>query len=143
MKNNTVKLLSEVEKSAAFGRDSVTSVLKHVDQPALRRELERSRREYAHVCEAAKNSLTQMGQRAGSNPQSLKMMVRTAVNSKLNRRRDPSAAAKMTIQGCTMGNVEILRALHENPSASEHAKKIAQQAVAEQERSIDSMKPFL
>ena len=114
MTNNTVKLLSEVEKAAAFGRDSVSAVLRHVDNTRLRRELSQSRNSYSSVCDDAKNSLASIGCRAGSNPQSMKMMMRTAVNAHLNRKRDTSAAAKMMIQGCTMGNIELLKAIHEN-----------------------------
>ena len=40
MVNNTVRLLGEIEKAAAFGRDSVKAVLKHVDNTELRRALE-------------------------------------------------------------------------------------------------------
>ncbi len=143
MKNNTIKLLSEIEKTAAFGRDSTLSVMKNVREGALKHELTRTHREYAAVCDEAKNSLAQLGHRAGKNPQSIKMMMRTAINSQLNRRRDPSKAAGMMIEGCTMGNVELLKAMHENPAASEYAQNIAARAVAEQERSIEVMKTFL
>ena len=143
MKNNTIKLLSEIEKAAAFGRDSTLSVMRHVNQPAMKHELAKTHREYAQVCNDAKNSLARLGHRSGKNPQSVKMMVRTAVNSQLNRRRDPSTAAGMMIQGCTMGNVELIKAMHENPAAADYAKEIAARAVAEQERSIEVMKTFL
>ncbi len=143
MINNTVRLLSEVEKAAAFGRDSVGAVLRHVDNTNLRRELAVSRKEYSDVCNDAKNSLSSIGCRAGRNPQTIKMMMRTAVNAQLNRKRDTSEAAKMMIQGCTMGNIELLKAIHENPSASPKAVDIANRAIAEQERTIQSMKRFL
>lgn len=143
MTNNTVRLLSEVEKAAAYGRDSVSAVLRHVDNTNLRRELSQSRNSYSTVCDEAKNSLSSIGCRAGSNPQSMKMMMRTAINAHLNRRRDVSAAAKMMIQGCTMGNIELLKAIHENPAASPKAVDIANKAIAEQERTIESMKRFL
>ena len=71
------------------------------------------------------------------------MMMRTAVNAQLNRKRDASAAAKMMIQGCTMGNIELLRAMHSNPAASPKAMHIANRAIAEQERTIEAMKRFL
>lgn len=143
MANNTVRLLAEVEKAAAFGRDSVGAVLRHVDNASLRRELAISRNEYSTVCDDAKNSLSSIGCRAGHNPQSVKMMMRTAVNARLNRKRDASVAAKMMIQGCTMGNIELLKAIHENPSASPKAIDIANRAIAEQERTIQNMKRFL
>ncbi len=143
MVNNTVRLLGEIEKAAAFGRDSVKAVLKHVDNTELRRALAVSRSEYSSVCDEAKNSLAQIGCRAGSNPQSVKMMMRTAVSAQLNRKRDASAAAKMMIQGCTMGNIELLRAMHSNPAASPKAMHIANRAIAEQERTIEAMKRFL
>lgn len=143
MKNNTIKLLSEVEKTAAFGRDATLSVMKNVREGALKHELSKTHREYAAMCDEAKNSLAQLGHRSGKNPQSVKMMMRTAINSQLNRRHDPSKAAGMMIQGCTMGNVELLKAVHENPSAAGYARDIAARAVAEQERSIEVMKTFL
>ena len=143
VKNSTIKLLAETEKAAAFGRDATDSVLKRVDQPELRHELAKIRREYDEVCNLAKNSLTRLGHRSGKNPQSIKMMARTAIDAKLNRRRDPSKAAGMIIQGCTMGNVELLKALHENPSAAQYAKEIANRAIVEQERSIEVMKSYL
>ncbi len=143
MVNNTVRLLSEVERAAAFGRDSVGAVIRHVDNTALRRDLIRSRTEYGSVCDDAKNSLAKIGYRAGKNPQSVKMMMRTAVSAHLNRRRDTSAAAKMMIQGCTMGNIELLRAIHNNPAASPKAVSIASRAIKEQERTIESMKRYL
>ncbi len=143
MRNSTIKLLSETEKAAAFGRDATDSVLRRVDQPELKQELNRIRMEYAEVCNSAKNTLTRLGHRSGKNPQSIKMMCRTAVDAQLNRRRDPSKAAGMMIQGCTMGNVELLKALHENPSAAPYAKEIAERAIAEQERDIEVMKQYL
>ncbi len=143
MKNSTIKLLSETEKAAAYGRDATTSVLKHVTQPELRSELNKIRREYAQVCNSAKNTLTQLGHRSGKNPQTIKMMCRTAIDAQLNRRGDPSKAAGMMIQGCTMGNVELLKALHDNASAAPYAKEIASRAIAEQERGIEVMKQFL
>ncbi len=143
MKNNTIKLLAEIEKTAAFGRDSTLSVMKNVRDGALKHELTKTHREYASVCEEAKNSLAQLGHRSGKNPQSIKMMMRTAINSQLNRKHDISKAAGMMIEGCTMGNVELLKAMHENPSAAGYAQDIAARAVAEQERSIEVMKSFL
>ena len=143
MVNNTVRLLSEIEKAAAFGRDSVKAVMRHVDNTELRRELAQSRSEYSSVCDEAKNSLSKIGCRSGSNPQSVKMMMRTAVNAQLNRKRDASAAAKMMIQGCTMGNIELLKAIHNNPAAAPKAVSIANRAIAEQERTIESMKRYL
>ena len=143
MKNSTIKLLAETEKAAAFGRDGTTSVMRRVTQPQLRSELNRIRREYAQVCNSARNTLTQLGHRSGKNPQSVKMMCRTAIDAQLNRNGDPSKAAGMMIQGCTMGNVELLKALHENASAAPYAKEIAARAIAEQERDIEIMKEYL
>ncbi len=143
MKNSTIKLLSETEKAAAYGRDATTSVLKHISQPEMRDELSKIRREYAQVCNSAKNTLTQLGHRSGKNPQTIKMMCRTAIDAQLNRRGDPSKAAGMMIQGCTMGNVELLKALHDNASAAPYAKEIAARAIAEQERGIEVMKQYL
>ena len=143
MANETRRLLSEVEKTAAFGRDSVKAVLKHVDNPDLRRELSRSRSHYRTVCEEAHNTLSSLGSRARRNPQTVKMMMRTAINAQLNRRRDVSRAAKMMIEGCTMGNIGLIKAVHDNPDASTRARDIAAHAIAAQERTIETMKRFL
>ncbi len=143
MKNSTIKLLSETEKAAAFGRDGTISVMRRVKQPELRRELDSIRREYAQVCNSARNTLTQLGHRSGKNPKTIKMMCRTAIDSQLNRKGDPSKAAGMIIQGCTMGNVELLKALHENASAAPYAKEIARRAIAQQEMGIKIMKGYL
>jgi len=143
MKNSTIKLLSETEKAAAFGRDGTISVMRRVTQPEMRRELDQIRREYAQVCNSARNTLAQLGHRSGKNPQSIKMMCRTAIDAQLNRKGDPSKAAGMMIQGCTMGNVELLKALHENSSAAPYAKEIANRAIAQQEHGIEVMKEFL
>ncbi len=143
MADHTRRLLSEVEKTAAFGRDSVKAVLRHVDNDHLRQELSRSRNRYRTVVDEAHNTLASLGCHSGRNPQSVKMMMRTAINAQLNRKRDVSRAAEMMIQGCTMGNIELLKAIHDNPAASTRAVDIAEHAITEQERTIESMKRFL
>lgn len=143
MANHTLRLLGEVERTAAFGRDSVRAVLRHVDNAHLRRELKESRERYRSVVDEAHNVLASLGWRPRGTPQTVKMMIRTAISAQLNRKRDVSRAAAMMIQGCTMGNIELLRAIHDNPAASPRARDIARRAAAEQDRTIRSMKRFL
>ena len=143
MYSQTTKLLGEVEKTSAFGRDSLTAVMKRISDPSLERELARCRSGYSKRAKAADEMLAAIDDRAGRTPNSVVTFMRAAIKAQLCGGSDSSKAAEMTIQGLTMGNIKIRRAMSRSTHASPMAMEAAKELCLFQEEYIEKMKKYL
>ena len=143
MQDQTFELLSVVEKTAAFGRDTVGYISMKVDNPFLAKELRTCHNIYDKTKKQAENKLDNLGEHAGNNSRSAIYMVRTTMKSRMKKNHHAPNAAKMMIEGLTMGNIRLCKALNDNTLASEDVRTLAKETVAFQKKSIEKMQSFL
>ena len=143
MEDQTQKLLSVVEKTAAFGRDTVGYVSMKVDNPFLAKELRTCHSIYSKTKKQAENKLDNIGEHAGNNSNSAIYMVKTAMKSRMKKNLHAPKTAKMMIEVFTMGNIRLCKALNDNTLASPDARTLAKETVEFQKKSIDIMQTFL
>ena len=141
--NQTEKLLQNIVENARMGEDACDQLLCKTEDESIRQELMKQKQQYAAACQAAEQKLTAMG----VYPQPKGPMARMGMwmGMQFNTMTDRSAGhiAEITLQGASMGIVELTKALNSLPDADPEAQGIAQGLITVQQEAIDRLKPFL
>lgn len=141
--DQTRSLLQAIVENGRMGADACGQLLEKCGDAALREELARERDFYESATRAAEGAL----EARGISPRPKGMMARMGLwmGMQFNTMTDESAShmAEITIQGASMGVVEITKARNSFPDADEEAQGIAANLIARQQEAIDRLKAFL
>ena len=142
--NQTNRLLSEIYKTASVGKDTLSAVINAADDVQLIHELSVNRAEYRDIKSTAAKSLARNGVRIPHNSaESISAMARASMKMHLMRRDDPSAIAKMVIQGNTMSMIGLIRDANRYSGADRTVVNQAKSFADSEQCFIDKMKQFL
>lgn len=142
--NQTNRLLSEIYKTASVGKDTLSAVINAADDVQLIHELSMKRAEYRDIKSDAAKNLARNGVRIPhSSAENISAMARTSMKMHLMRRDDPSAIAKMVIQGNTMSMVGLIRDANRYSGADRAVVDQAKSFAKSEQNFIDKMKQFL
>lgn len=141
--DQTRNLLQSIVENARMGADACGQLLEKAEEEGIRGELIREREDYERAARDAEAQL----ERRGVQPHPKGAMARMGMwmGMQFNTMMDASEAhlAELTIQGASMGVVEITKARNDNPDASEEAQGVAARLIADQQAAIDRLKAFL
>ena len=141
--DQTQKLLQSIVENSRMGEDACAQLLDRAQDMALRGELMREKQFYAQAAQAAENCLAGMGVKP--HPKGPMARMGLWMGMQINTMADTSAShiADITIQGATMGVVELTKMRNSYPDADAEAQGIAAHLIEQQQGAIERLKAFL
>lgn len=142
--NQTNRLLSEIYKTASVGRDTISAIINAADDAEMIHELSMKRAEYRDIKTVAAKNLARNGVRPPHHSaEGISAMAKTSMKMHLMKRDDPSALAKMVIQGNTMAMIGLIRDANRYSKADEAVIDQARNFAKSEQKFINKMKQFL
>ncbi len=144
-RNCTVEVLEELLKNLGMGKQSLTNILSKAKATKLTDELTAQLESYSKLFDKSAAMLNQIGGEAGGEGLMTKMSAKIGIEMNTIADASDEHIAQMVIEGTTMGITDIIRLIrdYENSNCSEEALNLAKQAVAFQEKAVETMKKFL
>lgn len=144
-KDNNINLtiLNEINKAAKMGMDSISYVLKKVDDENMRENLSFQFSEYGKIVDKVNNQFDKYGEVPDEAPVTDKMMAWMGTQFNTLTDKSNSKIAELMIQGGDMGIIECQKLLNHNPKADEAVKNILNDFMTLQKNDIEKMKEFL
>ncbi len=142
MTETETDLLESVCNTAEMGRHTLKHLLNQSRDSAFSDVIRRQQRTYAKTASEAREMLAKAGVTPKPTPVTDAM---AALGVRLNTMIDGSSShmAQMMIEGSTMGVVTLQRQLNTHPDASGEAKRMVNDLLHFEEKSIQGLKPFL
>lgn len=144
-KDNNINLtiLNEINKAAKMGMDSISYVLKKVDDENMKENLSFQFSEYGKIVDKVNNQFDKYGEIPDEAPITDKMMawMGTQFNTMIDQTN--SKIAELMIQGGDMGIIKCQKLLNHNPKADQPVKDILNDFMTLQKNDIEKMKEFL
>ncbi len=141
--NQDLNLLQKIVENARSGADACSQLVDRCEDEGMQRELRAQRDDY----ESAARDAEKLLEKNGIQPRPKGMMARAGMwfGMQINTMMDRSAShiADISIQGATMGIVEMTKARNSNPDAGADAQGIAAWMIERQQQAVDRMKTFL
>lgn len=144
-KDNNINLtiLNEINKSAKMGMDSISYVMKKVEDENMKENLSTQFSEYGKIVDKVNNQFDKYGEIPDETPISNKMMGWTGIQLNTITDKSNSHIAEIMIQGGDIGIIECQKLLNHNPYADEPVKNILNDFIVMQQNDIEKMKSFL
>ena len=144
-KDNNINLtiLNEINKAAKMGMDSISYVIKKVDDENMKENLSTQCSEYGKIVDKVNTQFDHYGEVPDETPITDKMMGWTGVQLNTITDKSNSHIAEMMIQGGDMGIIECQKLLNHNPYADQEVKNILNDFMNMQKNDIEQMKKFL
>ena len=144
-KDNNVNLtiLNEINKGAKMGMDSISYVLKKVNDENMKENLSTQFCEYGKLVTKVNDLFKKYGEIPDETPFKNKMMSWTGVQLNTINNASNSKIAEMMVQGGNMGIIECQKLLNHNPNAEQEVKDVLNEFMTMQKNDIEQMKTFL
>lgn len=143
IENQNVQLLKELYQASHMGIEASNLVTSKVEDEGLREEIERQRQKYKSLAVKTERMLADAGETPESEPAMKKAMLWGSVQMNTLLDSSPSHIAEMMINGTTMGIVDMTKRLNQLPEADAGAKKLAEEFIQGQQKSIEVLKQHL
>ncbi|MCH3971899.1 MAG: hypothetical protein LKE53_03875 [Oscillospiraceae bacterium] len=144
MPGENTEILDEVYKVCSMGAQAADLLLPKVEDSNMRNQIMSQLGNYEETERRAKKLLTNKGKapKEGSKPMQ-KAMLWGGIQ--MNTLADSSAGhlAEMMIQGTEMGIVDLQKRLNDLPEADSDSRKLAEDLIREEEKSIEQLKGML
>ena len=143
VENQNIQLLKELYQASHMGIEAVNMVSPKVEDEGLREEIERQRQTYKGLAVKTEHMLARAGETPDSEPAVKKAMLWGSVQMNTLMDSSPSHIAEMMINGATMGIVDMTKKLNQLDEADAGAKKLAEEFIHGQQKSIEVLKQHL
>ncbi len=136
-------LLQSIVENARMGADACGQLLDRCADEGMRQELTREWAFYEGAARSAEDQLQARGIRP--HPKGAMARMGMWMGMQFNTMTDSSAShmAEITIQGASMGVVEITKMRNSCPDASAEAQGVASNLITQQQEAIERLKAFL
>ena len=135
VQNQNVQLLKELYEASHMGIEATNLVTPKVKDESLREEIERQRQTERMLAEA--------GETPDAESAMKKAMLWGSVQMNTLMDSSPTHIAEMMINGTTMGIVDMTKKLNQLDEADAGAKKLAEEFIRGQQKSIEVLKQHL
>ncbi|MBR4872330.1 MAG: hypothetical protein IKV00_00695 [Clostridia bacterium] len=140
------ELYQDVYKNVTMGAESLTDLMRHVNEGDLKTEMGVELAQYETLAKAARQALTDLGVTPREQGAVTKLSAKAGVMMNTMVDSTPSHVAQMVIEGTTMGTTDLLRKINEfscEAGEGSEAQKLARRAVRFEEDCIEKMKTYL
>lgn len=141
----TVALLEGIYKNAKMGSEALLSLLPHVADSSLRRDLTAQLDGYEGYARHAQEYLCEYGREAKEANVLQKMGTKVGIGVNTLMDSDTSHLAEMVIEGSNMNITESVKLLreHENCRVPEKALKLCRDMIEFEQSNVENMKNYL
>lgn len=141
--DQTKKLLFGVAENSEMGAKAAEKLLDKTADHGVSGELRRQAQAYRELRDMAEERLISMGETPRDKGFAAKAGMWMGMEMETLTDKSPSHIADMSIQGATMGVVELTKLRNECTDADADAQGLASRFITEQQTGIDNMKRYL
>lgn len=138
-----MELLQYVYQNVKMGEDNIRTLLPVVKDAELKTHLHKQMSGYGKFSNQAEEEIYRRNGKPKENSIMAKMAARMGVKMKTMQEHSPTRIAEMTIQGSTMGIVDITEHLNRCKEADSAAQKLANDVLHFEQNNIERLKSFL
>ena len=138
-----IQILKEINKDAKMGMDSLTTVIKKVEDEEFKNLLNEQHNEYQNIFDRTQELLVQNNENIEDVPTMQKVMSWTGIQMNTMNDKSNSQLSELLIQGNDMGVIKGTKLLNSENFTTPEIKNILEDFVRLQEKNIDDLKKFL
>lgn len=143
MVDENANLLKEIYKATKMGLKATQLIIPKVHDEPLREQIERQGEDYKGIAVKAESMLKKTGEKPHSKCEIKEAMLWGAVQMNTIVNKKPTHIAEIMISGTTMGIIDMTKKLNELDTADAGSKKLAEEFIQNQQKSIDELKKHL
>ena len=138
-----IEILKEINKNTKMGMDSLSIVLKKVEDNEFKSLLNTQHNEYQNIFDRTQEILTQHGETIEDVPAMQKMMGWMGIQMNTMNDKSNSQLSELLIQGNDMGIIKGHKLLNNNEFTTPEIQNLLSDFVRLQEKNIDDLKKWL
>ena len=141
--SSTLDILNKIHKGLVMGMESISVITDKVGDGNFRDDLDYQYKEYGKVLDRVNNMFKEKNEFADDTNAMEKVMGWTSIQFSTITDKSNSHISEMLIRGNTMGIIEGVKLLNQNPEATNDVKNIINEFVQLQENNIEKLKTYL
>lgn len=138
-----IEILKEVNKNTKMGMDSLTTIIKKVEDQNFKDLLNTQHNEYQNIYDRTQELLVQNNVQMEDTPTMQKAMSWMGIQFNTATDTSNSKLSELLIQGNDMGIVKGIKLLNNHSFMDNEIKNILSDFVRLQEKNIDDLKQYL
>ena len=140
---SSLDILNNIHKGLVMGMESISVISDKVGDGNFKDDLDYQYKEYGKVLDRVNDMFKEKGEYADDTSPMQKVMGWTSIQFSTIADKSNSHISEMLIQGNTMGIIEGVKMLNQNPDATNDVKNILNEFVQLQENNIEKLKTYL
>ena len=140
---STLDILNEVHKGLVMGMESISVISSKVGDGNFKDDLDYQYKEYGKVLDRVNSMFKEKHEYADDTNPMEKAMGWTSLQFNTLNDKSNSHISELLIRGNTMGIIEGVKLLNQNPEATNDVKDILNEFVKLQENNIEKLKTYL
>ncbi len=141
--DDDISLLNAIVKNTEMGTSSLDQIIDAAENEAFKSSLQIQKQKYSQLDQEARQALQMRGVKPEGQGMLAKLGTTMSIASKTIADNSTRHLADMLIQGSSMGTIDCVKALRDNPRASTEVQHLAQRLQEFEERNIQELKGFL
>lgn len=142
-KKREIEILKEINKNTKMGMDSLTTIIKKVEDTEFKDLLNTQHNEYQNIYDRTQELLVQNNVQMDDTPSMQKAMSWIGIQFNTANDTSNSKLSELLIQGNDMGIVKGIKLLNNHSFMDNEIKNILSDFVRLQEKNIDDLKQYL
>lgn len=142
-KKREIEILKEINKNTKMGMDSLTTIIKKVEDTEFKDLLNTQHNEYQNIYDRTQELLVQNNVQMDDTPSMQKAMSWMGIQFNTANDTSNSKLSELLIQGNDMGIVKGIKLLNNHSFMDNEIKNILSDFVRLQEKNIDDLKQYL
>ena len=138
-----IDILKEINKNSKMGMDSLTTVIKKVEDKEFKNLLNTQHNEYQNIFDRTQELLIQQNEGVQDTPAIQKAMSWMGIQFNTIADTSTSQLSELLIQGNDMGVVKGTKLLNHYSFMNDEIKNVVSDFVRLQEKNIDDLKKYL
>ena len=138
-----IDILKEINKNSKMGMDSLTTVIKKVEDAEFKNLLNTQHNEYQNIFDRTQELLIKQNEEVQDTPAFQKAMSWMGIQFNTIADTSTSQLSELLIQGNDMGVVKGTKLLNNYSFMNDEIKNIVSDFVRLQEKNIDDLKKYL
>ena len=141
--SSTLDILNEIHKGLVMGMESISVISDKVGDGNFKDDLDYQYKEYGKVLDRVNNMFKEKDEYADDTNTMEKVMGWTSIQFSTITDKSNSHLSEMLIRGNTMGIIQGVKLLNQNPDATNDVKNIINEFVQLQENNVEKLKTYL
>lgn len=141
--SSTLDILNEIHKGLVMGMESISVISDKVGDGNFKDDLDYQYKEYGKVLDRVNNMFKEKDEYADDTNTIEKVMGWTSIQFSTITDKSNSHLSEMLIRGNTMGIIQGVKLLNQNPDATNDVKNIINEFVQLQENNVEKLKTYL